>query len=125
MNGIQTEVSIRWLDYKNTERDVEYAKEATTDTVKLACKVVAFDFSISMLTNEEDPKNAYTSIKLDLKDEFIKRTTAYSYYLFKDFVLTGHNKLVASTERLLTLFSIPDYDPMKKPVVRYHSNIHF
>jgi hypothetical protein len=55
-------------------------------------------------------------MRLDFKDEMIKKITLHSQYLFSDIVLTSRTNLIASTDRFLSLFNLPEYDGIKKSV---------
>ena len=78
--------------------------------MKLACKVIFFEFDLEMLNSAET--NVYSSIRLDLKDELIRRTTRHSYYLFSDLVLISPTTMAASTDRFISLFKVPEFDTM-------------
>jgi hypothetical protein len=101
------------LAYRNTERPVEYVCEEEEAQVKLACKVVFFEVSAAVFEAEKKVGGIYESIRLDLRDEAIRRVTAHSYFLFSDLVLTSTSTVAASTERFISVFKVPEFDAMK------------
>ncbi len=108
-----TNSSVKRLDYRNTDRPVEYVCEKKDKQVKLACKVIFFEIELGMFRTEKKVGGVYASIRLDLKDEIIKRVTAHSYFLFSDLILTSANTMAASTERFISLLKVPEFDVMK------------
>lgn len=93
--------------------------------MKLACKVVAFDFNFSIFAEtgnflilanafsfnifDIDKSKLYTSVKkFDLKDEVMSKVVAYSSYLFSDIVLTARNYVLAYADRFLLKMSLPE-----------------
>lgn len=113
LNNTQMKTVVPRLDYRNTERRVEYVETANQKSTKLACKVIFFEISLNMFVKQEKPEDMYHSIRLNLKNEAIKLMTSHSYFLFSDLVLTSMSSIAASTDRFISLFKTPEFDPVK------------
>ena len=114
LGNVQFESSINRLDYRYTDRPVEYFKGNSEQVAKLACKVLSFDISISMFMKTSKPINLYSTIRLDFSPDVICKSIYHSYYLFSDMVLTNQTTLVLATDRFLSSFTLKDYVPGEK-----------
>jgi hypothetical protein len=76
--------------------------------MKLACKLIAFEFSFNMF-EAKPAADLYNSVKkFDFKDEALGKVTCLSHYLFSDAALTARNLLCLHVDGYIVKMTIPD-----------------